>query len=178
MPFGPERPLFLHQLAADRFERDGLSDEKEDLDEVIHLLINDTSLPLVHPTRNEIQTLIELTFALLHRLKKFGFKELHEVDATIKYLRELHDCPLEASDVPHHAVTASLIEMLALRVKEDAGDVVEDINEILFFCRGITSGTSPGYITGALQALTQAVLDVYSRGKQIPSLDDAIECLR
>jgi hypothetical protein len=63
-------------------------------------------------------------------------------------------------------------------VKEDAGNAAGDINEILFFCRGITSGTSPGYITGALQALTQAVLDVYSRGKQTPSLDDAIGCLR
>jgi hypothetical protein len=68
--------------------------------------------------------------------------------------------------------------MLALRVKGEAGDAVEDIDEILFFCRGITSGTSPGYLTSALQALARAVLDAYSRGDQIQSLDGAIGCFR
>ena len=126
----PERPLFLHQLAADHFKHDGLSDRQEDLDETIYLLINNISLPLVHPTRNEIQTLLELSFARLHRLKKYGFGEPDEVNSTIKCLWELHDCSLEAFDVPHNAVTASLVEMLAFRVGRESGNVVEDIHEI------------------------------------------------
>jgi CHAT domain-containing protein len=76
--------------------------------------------------------------------------------------------------------------MLASRVKGESGDAVEDINEILFFCCGLTSGESgtsphpppPGYLTSALKALTRAVLDVYSRGKQIQSFDDVTGCLR
>ena len=176
-----ERPLFLHQIAAARFDRDGLSNKKEDLDEVIHLLIEDTSLPLVQPTENEIRTLLELSLALLLRLEKFGSGELEDVNSAITYLRELHDCPLENFGVPHHAVTTSLVEMLATRVKGDASDALEDINKILNFCRELTSGTSPhslGYLTSALKALTQAVLDTYSRGKQMQSLDQVVVCLR
>ena len=172
----PERPLFLHQPAAAHFERNGLSDEKEDLNNFIHLHIKNTSLPLDHPTRSE--TLLELSFALLHRLKKYGFGELGEVDSTIEYLRKLHNCPLKASDFTHDAVTASLVETLALRVNRTDGDAREDINEILFLCRALILGKSPGYRFIASQALTQAVLDTYSRGKQIQSLDEAIGCLR
>ena len=175
----PELPLFLHQIAAASFDYPGLSDKKEDLDKVIQLHAKDISLPLVHGTPSEIQSLLELTLALLHRLNKFGSGELDDLDFTIKCLRELHDRPLEK--VPHHAVTTSLVEMLATRVKGDAGDATEDINKILFFCRELTSGASPhspGYLTSALQALTQAVLDIYSRGMQTPFLDQVIGCLR
>jgi CHAT domain-containing protein len=172
----PEPPLVLHDLAADRFGRSGLSGQREDLDEVIHLLTEDFSLPLARPTRNGIQTLFELTLALLHRFKKFG--ELEDINATIRYLRKLHDCPLESFNVPEHAVTTSLVEMLAARVKGEAGDALEDINEMLFLCHGLTSDTSLGYLASALQTLTRAVLDAYSRGKQTQSLDQAIGCLR
>lgn len=171
----PEPPLVLHDLAADRFESNGLSCQKEDLDEVIRLLTEDFSLPSARPTRNGIQTLVELALALLHRFKKFG--EPEDINSTIRYLRKLHDCPLDSFNVPKHAVTTSLVEMLATRVKGEAGDALEDINEILFYCYGLNSDTSPGYLTSALQALTRAVLDAYSCGKQIQSLDQAIGCL-
>jgi CHAT domain-containing protein len=157
-----------------------LSGQREDLDEANHLLIEETSLSLDCTTRNEIhwQTLRELGLALarLYRSKTFG--ELEDINITIKYLRSLHKCPLEAFSVPRHAVTTSLVEMLAARVKGDSSDPLEDINEILFFCRGLTSAASPGYLISALQALTQAVLDAYSRDKQIQPFDQAIGCLR
>ena len=47
--------------------------------------------------------LVELSFASLHRLKKFGFGEF-EVKSIIKYLRGLHDCLFGGFDVPHHTV--------------------------------------------------------------------------
>jgi CHAT domain len=68
--------------------------------------------------------------------------------------------------------------MLAARVKANVGDALEDINEMVILCRGFAPGTSPGYLTSSLQALTGAVLDAYSRGKQIQGLDQAIECIR
>ena len=153
-----------------------LPSKKEDLDKVTHL-IEEMSLSLAHSTRNGIQTLLGLALARLYRSKKFG--ELEDINITIKYLRTLHDsdCPLEEFSVPRHAVTTSLVEMLAARAKGDAGDALEDINEILFFCRGLTSGASPGYLISALQALTRAMLDAYSRDKEIQSFDQAIGCL-
>jgi hypothetical protein len=68
--------------------------------------------------------------------------------------------------------------MLATRVKANVGDALENINEMVILCRGFASGTSPGYLTSSLQALTGAVLDAYSRGKQIQGVEQAIECLR
>ena len=156
-----------------------LPSQKEDIDKVTHL-IEETSLSLNYPTRNGIrwQTLRELGLALarLYCFKKFG--ELEDIDITIKYLRSLHNCPLEAFSVPRHAVTTSLVEMLVARVKGDPGNPLEDINEILSFCHGLTSAASPGYSISALQALTQAVLDAYSHDKPIQSFDQAIGCLR
>ena len=149
-------------------QRENLSDQTKDLEE--------TPLSLPHHTRNGIQTLLGLALARLYRSKKYG--EPEDVDTAIVYLRNLRDCPLGAFNVSQHTVTTSLVEMLAVRVKGEAGDALEDINEILFFCRGFTSDTSPGYLISALQALTGAVLDAYSRGKQLQSLDQAIGCLR
>ena len=147
-----------------------LSGQREDLDDATQ-------------NQNEIQTLLRdlgLTLALLHRSKKY--REPEDINTTIVYLRKLRDCPLGAFNVPQHTVTASLVEMLAARVKGEAGDALEDINEILSFCREFASGTSPhdspGYLTSALQALAEAVLDAYSRGKQLQPLDQAIGCLR
>jgi tetratricopeptide (TPR) repeat protein len=172
--------LLLHTFPAFIAQSDShmssLPSQKEDVDKVTHL-IEETSLSLNY-SRNgsHWQTLRELGLALarLYRFKKFG--DLEDIDITIKYLRSLHNCPLEAFSVSRHAVTTSLVEMLAARVMGDSGDSSEDIDEILFFCRGLTA--SPGYLISALQALTRAVLDAYSRDKQIQSFDQAIGCFK
>ena len=122
------------------------------------------------------RTLLDLTLARIHRFKKFG--ELGDVVPIIEHLRNLRGYVLEAYNIPHHAVTTSLVEMLGARVKANVGDALEDIDEMVILCHGFASGTSPGYLTSSLQALTGAVLDAYSRGKQIHGLDQAIECLR
>ena len=122
------------------------------------------------------QTLLDLTLARIHRFEKFG--ELGDVNPIIEHLRNLRGCLLEAYNVPHHAVTTSLVDMLSVRVKVNVGDALEDINEMVILCRGFGSGTSPGYLTSSLRALAGAVLDACSRGKQIQGLDQAIECIR
>jgi hypothetical protein len=73
--------------------------------------------------------------------------------------------------------------MLAMRVnmKEEAGDALEDINEIVVLCdKLLTSVTSPSYLARASQALTQAVLGEYHRGRQLlpPLFGQAIGLLR
>jgi hypothetical protein len=69
--------------------------------------------------------------------------------------------------------------MLATRVEGEAGNAMEDINEIVVLCRRLlTSDTPPDSLISAFQAMTQAVLDELYRSRQIKSLDQAIECVR
>ena len=172
----PKDPVFLHDLAAECFQRHGLSGEKEGLDKLILRLSEKSSLPFAETRSDGTQTLLDLTLARIHRFKTFG--ELGDVNPTIKHLRNLRQYSLEAFNVPCQAVTISLVEMLATKVKEQVGDALEDIKEIVAFCRGLASGISPVYMTNSLQALTRAALDAYSRGKQLKVIDQAIECLR
>jgi CHAT domain-containing protein len=174
----PKDPVFLHDLAAECFKRHGLSGDKDDLDKLILRLSKKSSLPLVEPGSDCTQTLLDLTLALIHRFKEFG--ELGDVNPTIKHLRNLREYSLEALNVPCHAVTTSLVEMLAAKVKEEVGDALENIKEIVAFCRGLrlAPGISLFYLTNSLQALTRAALDAYSCGKQLKVIDQSIECLR
>jgi len=172
----PESPPSLHDLTAACFNRHGLSGEKDDLDKLILRLNEESSRPLVEPGLDRHQTLLDLSFTRIHRFKKFG--ELGDVNTLIEHLRNLRGCSLEAYNVPHHLITTSLVDMLAARVKANVGDALDDINEMVILCRGFASGISPGYLTSSLQALTGAVLDAYSRSKQIQGLDQAVECLR
>ncbi|KAF8495542.1 hypothetical protein F5888DRAFT_1711801, partial [Russula emetica] len=172
----PESPPSLHDLATACFNRHGLSGEKDGLDKLILRLSEESSRPLVESGLDGHQTLLDLTLARIHRFKKFG--ELGDVNPIIEHLRNLREYLLEAYSVPHHAVTTSLVDMLAARVKANIGDALEDISEMVILCRGFASGTSPGYLTSSLQALTGAVLNAYAHGKQIQGLDQAIECLR
>jgi tetratricopeptide (TPR) repeat protein len=161
----PKDPVFLHDLAGECFKRHGLSGEKDDLDKLIFRLSEKSSLPLAESGSDGTQTLLDLALARIHRFKEFG--EPGDIDPTIKHLRDLREYSPEDLNIPCHAVTMSLVEMLAAKVKEEVGD-----------CRGLASGISPVYLTDSLQALTQAALDAYSRGKQLKVIDQAIECLR
>ncbi|KAF8495540.1 hypothetical protein F5888DRAFT_563958 [Russula emetica] len=172
----PKDPVLLHDLADECFTRHGLSGEKDDLDKLILRLSEKSSPPLAEPGSDHAQTLLDLALSRIHRFKMFG--ELGDVNPTIQHLRNLREYPLEALNVPCHAVTMSLVEMLAAKVKEEVGDALEDIKEIVAFCRGLASGISPVYLTNSVQALTRAALDAYSRGKQLKVIDQAIECLR
>ena len=102
-----------------------------------------------------------------------------DANSKIKYLRNLHGLHLEALNDPHHEITSSLVDTLAERVKGEAGHALEDINEIVALCQGLlTSDAPPDFLISAFQALTRAVLDDFSRGKQSRCLDQAIGCLR
>lgn len=65
-------------------------------------------------------------------------------------------------------------------MKEEAGDALGDINEIVALCgKLLTPDTSPSYLARASQALTQTVLDEYHRDKQLLlPLGRTIELLR
>jgi len=173
----PERPCFFRDLPA--MHSQGY-DTSGRIDRTIcncHLT-EETSLPRTGLDPDIIQTHIDHTLALLHRSKKFG--QLDDVESTIKHLRHLFKQPLEDFKLPRHAVTTSLIEMLAARVKGKKGCASDDMNEIMDLCRGLlTSDATPPYVIAAAQeALTQATLDVFRCDRQMPPLDQAVGCLR
>ena len=65
------------------------------------------------------------------------------------------------------------------RAKGEARNAWESIDEIVDICRKVLISETPQcHITHALRALTQAVLDHYSRNKQPQSFDKIIGCLR
>ena len=175
----PERPYSLRDLPTMHSQGYDTSGRKDDIDRTIcncHL-IEETSPPRSESDPHVIQTHINHTSALLHRSKEFGQPD--DVESTIKHLRHLLKQPLEDFNLPRHAVTTSLIEMLAARVKGGKGCALDDMNEIMDLCRGLlTSSAAPPYVIAAQEALARATLDIFCCNRQIPSLDQAIGYLR
>ena len=147
-------------------------------DQIILPLIEESPVPLTHPTSNHnLQKPIDFMPNLLHSPEKF--REPEDVDSKIKYLRDLCDQPPNSLNLPHHEVTTSLVKLLAARVNEEAGYALEDIDEIVVLCRRLlTMDTPPELLTSAFQALTRAVLDELHRDRRVQPLDQGIECLR
>jgi hypothetical protein len=112
-------------------------------------------------------------------------RDVEDVNNTIECLRNISRQTPGASDAPeaapHHAVITYLIKILAVRVKQEASaqDALKDIDEIIVLCRELlTSDTPRGHLTGAFEALTQAVLDNFFYRKESQRLDQAIRCLK
>ena len=175
----PEHLDSSHELSTTRPNRLNPPDQREDFNQTIVHVTEETSPPPVPELKsNDIQRLIYHTSALLHRSKTS--RELEDVDSTIRDLRQLLYYPLEDFDVLRHSVTRSLAEVLATRVnmKGEAGD---DINEMMVLCGTLlTPDTPPSSVVRASQALSQAVLEEYHRGNQLspPLLGQIIGFLR
>src|SRR5882762_9906851 len=96
----PKDPVFLYDLAAECFNRHGLSGERDDVDELILRLSNKPSPP--HESGSDCtQISLDLTLARIHRFKKFD--ERRDVNPIIKHLRSLREYSPEALNVPCHA---------------------------------------------------------------------------
>src|ERR1700755_915027 len=143
----------------------------KDSNQIILPLIEESPVPLTHPTsNNNLQKPIDLMPDLLHSPEKFRGPE--DVDFKITHLRNLCDQPLDSLNLPHHEVITSLVKLLAARVNGEAGYALEDIGEIVALCRRLlTMDTPPDLLTSAFQALTRAVLDGVHRDRGIQSLD-------
>lgn len=181
----PERPCFFRDLPASAMHSSSQGyDTSGRIDQTIcncHLTDSEeTSLPRTGSANPDIiQTHIDHTLALLHRSKKFG--RLDDVESTIKHLRHLFKQPLEDFNLPRHAVTTSLIEMLAARVKGKNGCASDDMNEILDLCRGFPTSdatVTPPYVIAAQEALTQATLEAFRYNRQMSFLDQVVAYLR
>jgi hypothetical protein len=167
----PDSPLLLRELPETLPEHYGLSAQQVELEQSILYISEETSLPLAGPFPNAIQTYRDFTLDLLNHSKKSG--NFDDVDTAINRLRKIslkisRNLP-EVAKIPQYEVTTFTIEMLAVKVKVDAGNALDDIDEIEALCRKLFTSKAPpppqGHLTNAFEALTRAVLDEFSRGK-------------
>ncbi|KAI9433876.1 CHAT domain-containing protein [Lactarius indigo] len=171
----------LSKLSTALFERHVLSNDKDDLDKsILHLtevvLIQPCRYPSV-PVPNVLEALLFLALALLRRSDEF--KQPNDVASAVEYLRHLRDQPHEAFRLPHHGVTTSLVEALALQVELGAGNVMHNIEEMAMLCRELlTLGRSEGDTIRSITLLARAVGSTISPEVLDQPLDPVIETLR
>ena len=176
-----ERINCVYNLAEMRWVRYQLSNEKQDLNKSIVHCTEAILLPPISrdgPYLNNVyQLLFRLASALLERYEEFEQPE--GVKYSIDYLWYLRGLPLDSFDIPRNDVTTSLIRALATQVELDAGDVTQNIKEMVVLCRELlASNMSTDFPIGAFLSFDMAIQTAFDRGLSTQLLDDAIECLR
>jgi hypothetical protein len=174
----PMRPVLTHALA---IAQTAISGQEEYLNEAILHFTEAIFLPFTAgQSLNIVQVLFYLSRAFLCRSEKSTQPE--DVELSIEYLRYLHGLPLDVLDVPRRRIPTLLVQALAIRVKSNADDVTDGLEEMVSLCRGLlASDVSAGYPTTAITSLTGALvtlLTVFNRWGAVPPLDQTIECLR
>ena len=168
----------LYGLAAgsQQFTSPGAS---KDLNQIMLPPIEESSLPITHPTPNGLQIPTARIPNLLHYPE--GFIGPKDANSKIIYLRYIHDQSPEALNIPHHGIRTTLVDMFATRAKGEAGYALaleDSIGTVIICHRLLTSNTPPDSLIRTFQNLTRAVLNDFYRIKQMRSLDQVVECLR
>ena len=181
--YHPEYISCVYSLADARWDRYGLSEEKEDLDKSILHCTMAIFLPPVSRhglfVSNVFDLLFFLAYALLERSEKFEQPE--GVKYTIGYLRFLQGSTPDSFGIPKNLVTTSLVKGLGIQIEAgDDGDGVQNIKEMVVLCRELlTSNISASFPSTAFQSLNRAAEAEFNRrGLPIELLDEVVECLR
>ncbi|KAI9441951.1 hypothetical protein BJY52DRAFT_1377631 [Lactarius psammicola] len=176
----PLRPALVLRLAKEQFLRNMLSNQREDLDKaILHFTESILLAPrlwLEHGTMI-LKTLFFFALALVARST-----ESNQPDDAIhaaKYLRHLREQPHQAFDIPLQRITALLVIALALQVELEAGNVMQNIEEIAVLCHELlTSDASEGVTTHSVTVLSDVVRSKFGLWVPEQPLDQVIECLR
>jgi hypothetical protein len=172
----PPRPLFLFRVALGQLHRSRLSIQREDLDKAIFNFTGSILLPQHGPTI--LGALFYLSIALFWRSNTY-----HQPDDAIyatEYLFHLRDQPHAIPDIPCHYVTAALVDALALKVKWESGNVMQNIREMavlsreLFTLEMLDADEATRLINVIREVLESKILPRVSD----QPLDELIECLR
>ncbi|KAI9441133.1 CHAT domain-containing protein [Lactarius psammicola] len=172
----------VYSLATARFHRYLLSNQKDDLDKTILLLTESILLQpwsIPGPKSSIILIFIDLAVALY--LRSDDSKQPDDATFSAKYLRHLRDQPLEMFGIPRSLVTLPLVEALAIQVKLEAGNVMQNIEEMAVLCHELLaseSGVSEGDTTRPVTLIYEAVLSKIRPGVPDQPLDQVIKCLR
>ena len=180
----PIRPAAVLSLAHIQFVRYTLSNYREDLDNsIFHLteaiLLSPRSWPEHCPSI--LHVLFLLASALLMRSKESN--QPNDATYSAKYLRHLRGQTLEMFAIPRNQVTLMLVNALAVQVKLEVANMMEDIGEMaVLFRELLTSDASEDETTHLVNLLTSTCDVVFSKLSKNLGLDQPpdqlIECLR
>ncbi|KAI9452974.1 hypothetical protein BJY52DRAFT_873987 [Lactarius psammicola] len=167
-------------LAVKRLYRHELLNQREDLDKAILHLTESVLLPphlwldhgpLIH------QALFGLSKALITRLHLSKLPE--DAIYAAKYLHYLRDQPHVAFAFPSHAITKSLVYVLAFQITLETGDVAQRIEETAVLCHEIfTSDASEDDITDLVALISTLVLKYHDLWPVDRPIDQVVKCMR
>ncbi|KAI9433438.1 CHAT domain-containing protein [Lactarius psammicola] len=177
--YDPHRCFSAYRLAMLRLLRHMRSNQREDLDKAI---LHFTEALLLAPRswlengRVILTALFQLAFALLKRPKVSNQPE--DVVYAVKYLRHLRDQPHPPFCVPRHKVTTILVDALAFQVEVEAGNVIQNIDEMSVLCRELLMDASDGDAIGPITLFANVVASKISPFAPDPPSNQVIEFLR
>ena len=165
-------------LASKRHFRYRQLNQREDLDkEVVHL----TELILLPPLSrlqrgpNILASLFLLASALL--LRSTVYKQPEDAICATKYFSHLRDQPNETPSIPRYQITALLVDALALQVELEAGNVTQNIREMVVLSRELleTSDVDATHFIIIIHAVATSKIRLAVPGQP---LDELIEFSR
>ena len=162
-------------LASERLSRYVQLKQRKDLDkEIVHRTESILLSPLSWLQRGPsmLTALFSLAIALLARLDVY--KQPEDAICATKYLSHLRDQPHEIPTIPHHKVTALLVDALASQVELEAGNVMQDIREMIVLSRELLE-TSDADATHAIIHIYVAVMSKNCLQLAAPSPDEPLD---
>ena len=176
----PRRLQYVLTLGSKRIERYELSDQREDLDKaILHFSESILLLPLSWLQDGPIilRAFFCLAYALLKRSNMS--KQPEDAICATKYLIYLRDQPHEIPFVAHHRATTLLVDALALQVRLEAGNMMQNIRQLAILSRELlTSDASDIATTDLINLIHDIVMSNIHTGVPDQPLDELIECLR
>ncbi|KAI9433840.1 CHAT domain-containing protein [Lactarius indigo] len=176
----PRRLLSILGLATTRLNRYMQSNQREDLDKAVLHLTESILLPpslWLGQGPTILTALFLLALAFIKRLKLSN--QLEDAIYATNYLRHLRDQPQAAFACPRHAVSTLLIDVLAIRVKLEASNTVQNIEEVATLCPELlTSDASEDDTTHTVTLLSELILSKVRLWLPDRPLDKVIRCLQ
>ncbi|KAI9435659.1 CHAT domain-containing protein [Lactarius psammicola] len=175
----PRRCFSVHRLAMIRFQRHIQSNQREDLDKaILHFTESLLLAPLLwlECDREILTTFLQLAFAL--HIRSTVSNEPEDVIYAAKYLRHLRHQPHPLFFVSRRQVTTFLMHALAFQVKLEAGNVMQNIDEMAVLCRELVADTSDSDTIGPITLFANVVAFENSPFAPDPPSNQVIDCLR
>jgi CHAT domain-containing protein len=133
----PRRFQYMVSLAKKRLQRHPLSNQREDLDKaILHLteLILPSPLSRVQHDQIILHVLFPLAGALVLRCSTVS-KQPEDAICATKYLSHLRDQHHEIPSISRYQVTGLLVDALYLQVALEAGNMIQNIREMVVLSR-------------------------------------------
>ncbi|KAI9441138.1 hypothetical protein BJY52DRAFT_1217028 [Lactarius psammicola] len=176
----PTRLIHIYNLAVVRICRYGLSNEVDDVNKAILHLTESILLPshswLEHGPL-VLRAFLVLALALFVRSVESKLPE--DAIYAAKYLRHLRDQLHAALESLRHPVASLLVDVLGSQVELEAGNVLQNIEEMAVLCHELlTSDPSSDETTLSVTTLSNVVQSKLPLFIQGQPMDQLIECLR